>query len=124
MRGIYSVVVGVFAIVALVLLQSCNNFSRDVKKVWDSGPIENFFHGGTFKGYAIVYTYDCIEGIIIGSSEETHRVYKRKSGEYVIDYLDETYVLKEMANPIGEEPFALKWMIDNDHYIMDVPHSY
>ena len=106
-----------------VVLQSCDNFSRVAKIKWDAGPVENMLHGGTFKGYATVYTIDWSEGSRTGSSD-TYRVYMKDNGEYVIDYEDETYILQKVDEPIGEYPYALKWKIDYNHYIEDVPHSY
>lgn len=113
----------VFAIGFMMVLQSCNNFSRDAKKTWDAGPVESLSHGGTFKGYVAVYTIDWIAGTQTRSSD-TYRVYMKDNGEYVIDYEDESYILQKAAEPIGEEPFVLKWKIDYNHYIEDVPHSY
>jgi len=123
MRMILKAMVCAFAIGIIVVLQSCDNFSRDAKKTWDAGPVENMLHGGTFKGYAAVYTIDWIEGTQTRSSD-TYRVYMKDDGEYVIDYKDDTYILQKADEPIGEEPYALKWKIDYNHYIKDVPHSY
>lgn len=123
MKKILKAMACAFVVSFTIVLQSCDNFGRDAKKAWDAGPVENISHGGTFKGYAAVYTIDWIEGTQTRSSD-TYRVYMKDNGEYVIDYEDETYILQEVAEPIGEEPFALKWKIDYNHYIEDVPHSY
>lgn len=112
-----------FVVSFTVTLQSCDNCSRDAKKEWDSGLIENISHGGTFKGYVAVYTIDWTEGSLTRSSD-TYRVYLKDNGEYVIDYEGETYILKKVEKPIGEEPYSLKWKIDYNHYVEDVPHSY
>ena len=123
MRKVLKTIVCVFAIVVMVTLQSCDNFGHNMKIAWDAGPVENLSHGGTFKGYAAVYTIDWIEGIRT-RSYNTYKVYMKDNGDYVIDYEGETYVLQKVAEPIGEEPYALKWNIDYNHYIEDVPHSY
>lgn len=107
----------------MVVLQSCDNFNRNAKLTWDSGPVENISHGGTFKGYVAVYTIDWLNDTKERSSD-TYRVYLKDNGEYVIDYEDETYILQEANEPIGDGVYALKWKIDYNHYIEDVPHSY
>ena len=123
MRMFFKIMACAFVASITVALQSCDNFSRDAKKAWDAGPMENISHGGTFKGYAAVYTIDWTDGSRTRSSD-TYRVYKKDNGEYVIDYEGETYILRKVDEPIGEEPYVLKWKIDYNHYIEDVPHSY
>ena len=123
MRKLLKVMVCAFLVSFIVALQSCDNFSRNAKKAWDSGLAENISHRGTFKGYAAVYTIDWIEGSRTRSSD-TYRVYLKDNGEYVIDYEDETYILKKVDEPMGENPYSLKWKIDYNHYVEDVPNSY
>ena len=123
MRKVLKVMVCAIVVSFTVVLQSCDNFSRDAKIAWDAGLVENISHGGTFKGYVAVYTIDWIEGSRTRSSD-TYRVYMKNNGKYVIDYENETYVLQKVNEPIGEGPYALKWKIDYNHYIEDVPDSY
>lgn len=123
MKKILKIMVSATFISIMVVLQSCDNFNRNAKLTWDSGPVENISHGGTFKGYVAVYTIDWLNDTKERSSD-TYRVYLKDNGEYVIDYEDETYILQEANEPIGDGVYALKWKIDYNHYIEDVPHSY
>lgn len=120
--------VKIFAVCASIFLASsivasCDNAARDAKHCWDSGPVENAIHGGTFKGYVAVYTIDWLD-YTKTRSEDTYRVYKKSNGDYVIDYDGDTYILQEADEPFGEGIYALKWKIDYNHYIEDIPTSW
>lgn len=110
-------------VVCAMMFHSCDNFSRDVRKTWDASPISNITHGGTFIGYARVYTIDWVENTSSRSSEK-YRVYKKSNGEYIIDYKGEICILQKADKPFGQGTYALKWMIDYKHYIEDIPTSY
>ena len=110
----------VFAAFLAIMLCGCGNSG---KKMWDSGVIENVLHDGTFVGYVNVYTINWHEDTKSRSSEQ-YRVYKKDNGIYTIDYEGENYVVKEADEPYGTGIYALKYKIDYNHYIEDIPTSY
>lgn len=81
MRKILNAMVCFFTIGSMATLQSCDSFGRNAKRAWEAGPIENWSHGGTFKGYVVVYSIDWIGGIQTRSSD-TYRIYERQWGVY------------------------------------------
>lgn len=115
----------VFVLTTIIsmILCSCQNWKRDAKKIWDSGPIENIHHGGSFVGYVNVYTIDWLEGTKSRSSNR-YRVYKKNNGTYIIDYEGENYILYKADEPYGSGAYALKWQMDYNHYIEDIPTSF
>ncbi len=111
----------VFAVlvVAMLALQSCgNNAARDAKLLWDSGPVENVAHGGTFVGYTRVYTVDWLNNTYTRSSEQ-YRVYRQYDGEYIVDYNGENRLLTKISSPI--DGWIFEWRFDYNHYISDDP---
>ena len=101
-----------------MVLYGCGNTG---KKVWDSGVIESVRHGGTFVGYVSVYEINWLEDTKSRSSEQ-YRVYKKSDGVYIIDYEGEDYVIKEADTPYGSGIYALKYKIDYNHYIEELPN--
>lgn len=115
------VMVALFSISSFVLSSCTKEKAKEV--LWDSGPIENLAHGGTYAGKVSVYTIDWLE-YTKTRSDEQYRVYKKSNGDYVIDYNGNNYLLQKADEPFGEGIYALKWKIDYNHYIEDVPTSW
>lgn len=111
------------AFLLICSLMSCSNAERDAKKIWDSSPAQEFAHSGKFKGYAAVYTIDWLEDTKTRSSE-TYRVYEKSNGDYIIDYNGKNCILQKANPPYGEGIYSLKWKIDYNHYIEEIPSSY
>lgn len=120
MKGIKYVRLMFVAFLVTTMLCGCGNSG---KKAWDSGIIENVSHGGTFVGYVSVYTIDWQEGTKSRSSEQ-YRVYKKNDGTYIVDYEGDNCIIKKANKPYGTGTYALKYKIDYNHYIEDIPTSY
>lgn len=113
----------ILSFVMVDLFYSCDNIGRHAKIAWDEGPVEKIRHNGTFKGYVSVYTINWIDETQTESNER-YRVYQKEDGDYVIDYEGDVYVLQEASEPVKVGIHALKWKLDYNHYIIDVPQSY
>jgi len=113
----------VLSIFLIVFLCGCGKSKEYNKMIWDSGPIENFFHGGTFVGYVRIYTINWEDGTK-KASDEQYRVYKKYNGDFIVDYNGDNYIIEKAAEPFGSGVYALKYRISYDHYIEDIPSSY
>jgi len=104
------------------VLSSCTK-EKAKEVLWDSGPIMNLVNGGTYVGKVRVYTIDWLE-YTTTRSDEQYRVYKKSNGDYVINYNGNNCLLQKADEPFNEGFYALKWKIDYNHYIEDVPTSW
>ncbi|MDE6101119.1 MAG: hypothetical protein K2G01_08740 [Paramuribaculum sp.] len=114
--------------VAILAMSLCLSFtscdSNKAKTVLvDAGPIGNITHGGTFKGDVAVYTIDWLDHTS-KRSEETYSVYEKSNGDYIIVYDGKDCLLKKADEPFGNGLYELKWKIDYNHYIEDIPTSW
>lgn len=110
----------------VILLASCGGKGeRHLQMALD----ENNFLKGDLKGYvSAVYkinymnnTYEILRGDLF-----ENKVYL-KDGEYTIEFEGKTYVLYEAKHPIdlfGNGSTILKWQLDSNLYIEDVPDGY
>ncbi len=108
-----------FCCIILILLTGCGQNN----KLWDSSIIQNIWHGGTFVGYASVYTIDWLNNTKT-RSDRTYPVYKKNNGTYIIDYEGHNYVIYEAEEPYGSGVYSLKYQIDYRHYIEKIPTSF
>ena len=115
------VMIALVSISALVFSNCTKEKTKEI--LWDSGPIETMAHGGTYVGKVNVYTIDWLN-YTKTRSDKQYRVYTKSNGEYVIDYEGNNYTLKKADEPFGEGIYALKWTMDYNHYIEDVPTSW
>lgn len=104
-------------------LTACNNAARDARTVWDSSPAQEIYHSGKFKGYVHLYTIDWLENTS-SCSDNTYRIYENSDGEYIINYEGTDYVLRRADEPFENGYNTLKWQMDYNHYIEDIPSSY
>lgn len=113
----------IMAIIALCFSSCGQNGKREAQLAIDA----NNFLKGDFKGYATVYVIDFINNSYErdGGGVNEYKVYE-DDGDYKIDYRGETYILQEVDSPIeiANGYTKLKWKLDYNHYIEDIPHSY
>ena len=122
MKSSSQIVIFIIVLISICFLSSCTK-EKAKEVLWDSGPVENFAHSGTYVGKVNVYTIDWLN-YTKTRSDKQYRVYKKSNGEYVIDYEGNNYTLKKADEPFGEGIYALKWTMDYNHYIEDVPTSW
>lgn len=122
MKNFSTILMATFLLLSANLFISCGN-EKAKEVLWDSGPIENIAHGGTYAGKVSVYTIDWLE-YTKTRSDKQYSVYKKSNGDYVIDYEGRNYILQKADGPFGEGVYALKWKLDYNHYIEDVPTSW
>lgn len=122
MKTLINIVTIVLIFSGTSLLSSCTK-EKAKELLWDSGLYENLAHGGTYAGKVRVYTIDWLDYTKTASDEE-YRVYKKSNGDYVIDYDGESCILQKADEPFEGGIYTLKWKIDYNHYIEDVPKSW
>ncbi len=122
MKSSSQIVIFIIVLISICFLSSCTK-EKAKEVLWDSGPVENFAHSGTYVGKVNVYTIDWLN-YTKTRSDKQYRIYKKSNGEYVIEYEGNNYTLKKADEPFGEGIYALKWTMDYNHYIEDVPTSW
>ena len=108
-----------FCCFILVLLTGCGRNNKS----YDSSPIIEAMHDGTFVGYTSVYTINWSKNTKT-RSDETYPVYRKYNGTYTIDYKGDTYTIYKADEPFGSGIYSLKYQIDYNHYIEEIPTSY
>lgn len=110
----------VVMLICLTGVTSCGNAERQVQLLTDI-----YLHSGRLRGYASVFEMDG-DGQVI-RSEKTYPVYEYDDGTFSIDCDGDDYGLTEMNEPIspyGDNIYLLRYKIDYNHYIEEIPTSY
>lgn len=106
--------------ICLTGVTSCGNTERQVQLLTDI-----YLHSGRLRGYASVFEMDG-DGQVT-RSEKTYPVYEYDDGTFSIDCDGDDYGLTEMDEPIspyGGNIYLLRYKIDYNHYIEEIPTSY
>lgn len=107
-------------LICLTGITSCGNTERQVQLLTDI-----YLHSGRLRGYASVFEMDG-DGKVT-RSEKTYPVYEYDDGTFSIDCDGDDYGLTEMNEPIspyGDNIYLLRYKIDYNHYIEEIPTSY
>ena len=107
-------------LICLTGVTSCGNTERQVQLLTDI-----YLHSGRLRGYASVFELDG-DGQVT-RSEKTYPVYENDDGTFSIDCDGDDYGLTEMNEPIspyGDNIYLLRYKIDYNHYIEEIPTSY
>ena len=107
-------------LICLTGITSCGNTERQVQLLTDI-----YLHSGELRGYASVYFF-FLDGKIT-RSEKTYPVYEYDDGTFSIDCDGDDYGLTELNEPIslyGDNFYLLRYKIDYNHYIVEIPTSY
>lgn len=110
----------VVMLICLTGVTSCGNTERQVQLLTDI-----YLHSGKLRGYASVLELD--EDGQVTRSEKTYPVYEYDDGTFSIDCDGDDYGLTEMNEPIspyGDNIYLLRYKIDYNHYIEEIPTSY
>lgn len=107
-------------LICLTGITSCGNTERQVQLLTDI-----YLHSGKLRGYASVLELDG-DGQVT-RSEKTYPVYEYDDGTFSIDCDGDDYGLTELNQPIspyGDNFYLLRYKIDYNHYIEEIPTSY
>ena len=107
-------------LICLTGVTSCGNTERQVQLLTDI-----YLHSGRLRGYASVFEMDG-DGQVT-RSEKTYPVYEYDDGTFSIDCDGDDYGLTELNEPIspyGDNIYLLRYKIDYNHYIEEIPTSY
>lgn len=110
----------VVMLICLTGVTSCGNTERQVQLLTDI-----YLHSGRLRGYASVFEMDG-DGQVT-RSEKTYPVYEYDDGTFSIDCDGDDYGLTEMnelISPYGDNIYLLRYKIDYNHYIEEIPTSY
>lgn len=117
----------IMCVVFILGLCSCGqNGKRDRRYLIDS----SIFHVGTLKGYASVYEIDFLNDTYRRDDAYTdeipgYPVYKKMNGDYYIRYKGQDVLLQRATNEYKLGKYiSLKWMLDYNHYIEDIPRQW
>lgn len=75
MKSSSQIVIFIIVLISICFLSSCTK-EKAKEVLWDSGPVENFAHSGTYVGKVNVYTIDWLN-YTKTRSDKQYRIYKK-----------------------------------------------